>query len=73
MAVARTLAKMAKPKKVGVMVKEGGGTEVFIVEKPICGGEQVLSAPVTRFAALVREEEEEAAEEAPQAVDGVAP
>ncbi|CAD6254121.1 unnamed protein product [Miscanthus lutarioriparius] len=72
-AVARMLAKMVKPKKVGVMVKEGGGTEVFIVEKPIHGREQVLSAPVTRFAALVREEEEAAAEEAPQAVDGVAP
>ena len=46
---------------------------MFIVEKPIRGGEKVLSAPVTRFAALVREEEEAAAEEAPQAVDGVAP
>lgn len=70
-AVARSLAKMAKPRKVVVMVKESGGTEAFVLEKPIRGGEQVLSAPITRFAALVSEEEDAAAEEA-QAVDGVA-
>jgi hypothetical protein len=58
-AVARSLAKMAKPRKVVVMVKESGGTEAFVLEKPI------------RLAALVSEEEDAAAEEA-QAVDGVA-
>jgi len=62
---------MAKPKKVGVMVKEGA-PRCSSSRSPSAAGSRFFSAPVTRFAALVREEEA-AAEEAPQAVDGVAP
>lgn len=68
----RPLARQDDEAKEGRCHGQGGrGTEVFIVEKPIRGGEQVLSAPVTRFTALVSEEEDAAAEEA-QAIDGVA-
>jgi hypothetical protein len=60
---------MARPTKVGIMVKETGGTETFVMPKALCGGEWVLLAPVIRYAIL--EEDKEEVEQAPQVVTSV--
>lgn len=57
-------AAMATPKKLAIEVNPSGGSEAFVVPKPLRGGERVLSTPVKRYQGLLPEKEKQQANHA---------